>query len=150
MSSNRKKNNRTLRNRQGDLWAWYKNSHVCLFLPIQKTSFFTFSSNSPVSSQNSRQKYVHSIGVNKPDILRPMSSKLMKEEYPKKRMTDGQKKNNVLFRSCDDVIEPNEIKLRPCVPLCGRSFLSKRFSKSVHPFQRYCLKTAIPAHCPTL
>jgi hypothetical protein len=66
-------------------------------LPIQKTSFFTFSSNSPVSSQNSRQKYVHSIGVNKPDILRPMSSKLMKEEYPKKSVTDGQIKKQRPF-----------------------------------------------------
>ena len=149
MSSNRKKN-RTLRNRQGDLWAWYKNRNICLFLPIQKTSFFTFSSNSPVSSQNSKPKYVHSIGVNKPDILRPMSSKLMKEEYPKKSVTDGQIKNNVLFRSCDDIIEPNEIKLRPCVPLCGRSFLAKRFFRSVHPFQRYCLKTVSSAHRPTL
>ena len=73
-----------------------------------------------------------------------MSSKLMKEEYPKKSVTDGQK-NNVLFCSCDDVIKPNEIKLRPCVPLCGRSFLSKRFFKSVHPFQRYCLKTVSSA-----
>ena len=42
MSSNRKNNNRTLRNRQGDLWVTNKNSHVCLFLPIQKTSFFHF------------------------------------------------------------------------------------------------------------
>jgi hypothetical protein len=66
-------------------------------LPIQKTSFFTFSSNSPVSSQNSKQKYVHSIRVNKPDILRPMSSKLMKEEYPKKSVTDGQIKKQRPF-----------------------------------------------------
>ena len=88
--------------------------------------------------------------VNKPDILRPMSSKLTKEEYPNKSVTDGQKKNNVLFCSRDDVIKPNEIKLRPFVPLCGRSFLAKRFLKSVHPFQRYCLKTVSSAHRPTL
>ena len=47
--------------------------------------------------------------VNKPDILRPMSSKLTKEEYPKKALRTDKKKNNVLFCSCDDVIEPNEI-----------------------------------------
>ena len=120
------------------------------FCPSKKPLFFTFSSNSPVSSQTLKQKDAHSIRVNKPDILRPMFSKLMKEEYPKKTMTDGQKKNNVLFCSCDDVIEPNEIKLRPFVPLCGRSFLAKRFFKSVHPFQRYCLKTVSSAHRPTL
>ena len=69
-----------------------KNSHVCFFLPIEKTSFFTFSSNSPISSRNSEKKERHSIGVNKPDISRPWSTKLMKEEYPKKSVTDGQKK----------------------------------------------------------
>ena len=67
-----------------------------------------------------------------------------------KRAWRTEKKNNVLFCSCDDVIEPNEIKLRPFVPLCGRSFLTKRFFKSVHPFQRYCLKTVSSAHHPTL
>ena len=56
----------------------------------------------------------------------------------------------LLFCSCDDVIEPNEIKLRPFVPLCGRFFLAKRFFNSVHPFQRYCLKTVSSAHRPTL
>ena len=35
--------------------------------------------------------------VNKPDILRPMSSKLMKEEYPKKTVTDGQIKKQCPF-----------------------------------------------------
>ena len=35
--------------------------------------------------------------VNKPDILRPMSSKLMKEEYPKKTLTDGQIKKQRPF-----------------------------------------------------
>ena len=35
--------------------------------------------------------------VNKPDILRPMSSKLTKEEYPKKSVTDGQKKTTSFF-----------------------------------------------------
>ena len=38
-------------------------------------------------------------------------------------------------------------------PVCSPMwtfFLSKRFSKSVHPFQRYCLKTASSAHRPTL
>ena len=67
-----------------------------------------------------------------------------------KRALRTDKKNNVLFCSCDDVIKPNEIKLRPCVPLCGRSFLPKWFFKSVHPFQRYCLKTVSSAHRPTL
>ena len=36
-------------------------------------------------------------GVNKPDILRPRSSKLMKEEYPKKSVTDGQIKKHRPF-----------------------------------------------------
>ena len=36
--------------------------------------------------------------VNKPDILRPMSSKLTKEEYPKKSVTDGQKKTSFFAR----------------------------------------------------
>ena len=35
--------------------------------------------------------------VNKPDILRPMSSKLTKEEYPNKSVTDGQKKTTSFF-----------------------------------------------------
>ena len=35
--------------------------------------------------------------VNKPDILCPMSSKLMKEEYPKKSVTDGQIKKTTSF-----------------------------------------------------
>ena len=120
------------------------------FCPSKKPLFSLFLQILPFPAENSKQKYVHSIMVNKPDILRPMSSKLTKEEYPKKSVTDGQKKNNVLFCSCDDVIEPNEIKLRPFVPLCGRSFLAKRFFKSVYPFQRYCLKTVSSAHRPTL
>ena len=62
----------------------------------------------------------------------------------------GRTKNNVLFCSCDDVIKPNEIKLRPCAPPCGSSFLWKRFFKLVYPFQRYCLKTVSSAHRPTL
>ena len=85
-------------------------------------------------------------GVNKPDILHPRSSKLMKEEYPNTSVTDGQKTNNVVFCLWDDVMKRNGIKLRLCVPLCQRFFLSKRFSNSVHLFQRYCLKTAIIAH----
>ena len=67
-----------------------------------------------------------------------------------KRALRTDKKNNVLFCSCDDVIKPNEIKLRPCAPLCGSSFLWKRFFKMVYPFQRYCLKTVSSAHRPTL
>ena len=35
--------------------------------------------------------------VNKPDILRPMSSKLTKEEYPNKSVTDGQKKQRLFL-----------------------------------------------------
>ena len=68
----------------------------------------------------------------------------------KRAWRTDQKKNNVLFCSCDDVIKPNEIKLSPFVPPCGRSFLAKRFFKSVHPFQNYCLKTVSSAHRPTL
>ena len=50
---------------------------------------------------------------------------------------------------------PNAVGKQPSIPLIylgggWTSFLSKRFSKSVHPFQRYCLETASSAHRPTL
>ena len=72
------KNNRTLRNRQRDLWACNKNSLHVFANP--KNLFFTFYSNSPVSSRNSEKKCPKS--VSKPDILHPRSPESMKEKYP--------------------------------------------------------------------
>ena len=49
-----------------------------------------------------------------------------KKRTPNTSVTDGQT-NNVLYYSCDDVIKPNRIELRSCVPLCGRFFFEKIF-----------------------
>ena len=64
---------------------------------------------------------------------------------------DGRtKKNNVLFCSCDDVIGPNGIKLRPFAPLCDVLLWLNDFLNRFIRFQRYCLKTVSSAHRPTL
>ena len=67
-----------------------------------------------------------------------------------KKRDQRTKKNNVLFCSCDDVIKSEWNQTSPVSSPMWMFFLSKQFSKSVHPFQIYCLKTAITAHRPTL
>ena len=118
MSSNRKKLIESMRNHQGYLCARHKNSHVCLFLPIPKTSFFTFSSNSLIASRNSKKLENDSFGVNKPDILRPRSSKLMKEEYANTSMAYGQKNTMSFFArvmTSSNRVESNFARVFPYV-----------------------------------
>ena len=140
MSSTRIKINRTLRNRQGDLWATGHDTKIAMFACFyifKKPLFSLFLQILEFPAKIQKNNKIPLLVSTNP-IFCTQSSKLMKEEYPKEQ-------HPFLL-----VIKPNGIKLRPCVPLCGWIFCQKDFIKSVHPFQRYCLKTAIAAHHPTL
>ena len=81
---------RTLRNCQEDLWACNKNSHFCLFSRSPKTSFFSFSLNSPVSVEiRKTEKALR--GVDKPNILHPRLCQLIDGKYPISTSSDGKK-----------------------------------------------------------
>ena len=94
------------------------------FCPSKKPLFSLFLQILPFPAKIQNKKTsIHTIGVNKPDILRPMSSKLMKEEYPKKRMTDGQKKTTSFFArvmTSSNRLKSNFARLFP-YGLCARS-----------------------------
>ena len=131
-------------------WLLTKIALFGLFLPIQKTYFFTFSSNSPVSSRNSyKWKNVLDVSINPIFCTSNLPNRWKKHTLNGLygRM-DQKKQRPFLFVWWHYRTEWNQTS-----PVCSSMstfFLSKRFSKSVHPFQRYCLKTAIPTHRPTL
>ena len=120
------------------------------FCPSKKPLFSLFLQILPFPAKLQSKKTFTQLGSTNPIFCAQCLPNWWRKSTLKRGWRTDKKKNNVLFCSCDDVIKPNEIKLRPFVPLCGRSFLAKRFFKSVHSFQRYCLKTVSSAHRPTL
>ena len=120
------------------------------FCPSKKPLFSLFFQILPFPAKIKKTNKMPLLVSTNPIFCAQCLPNLWKKSTLKRAWRTDKKKNNVLFCSCDDVIKPNEIKLRPCVPLYGRSFLSKRFFESVHPFQRYCSKTVSSAHRPTL
>ena len=119
------------------------------FCSSKKRLFSLFLQILPFPAKIRNKKTFIRLGSTNPIFLRPMSSKLMKEEYPKKRMTDGQKKHRLFLL----VWWRHRTEWNQTSPVCSTMwtfFFGETMFKSVHPFQRYCLKTVSPAHRPTL
>ena len=92
MSSIREKNNRTLRNRQGDPVVCKKNSHVCLFLPIKKPLFSLFLQILPFLAQiQENKKNLLIVSANLIFCTQDLPES-MKEKYSNTSFTDRQKK----------------------------------------------------------
>ena len=150
MSSNRKKIIEPWEIVRETMWTWTKNRNFAYFCPSKKPLFSLFLQILPFPAEIQKKKNAIRLVSTNPIFRAHGLPNWWKKSTLKKSWRTDKKKNIVHFCSCDDVMKTNGIKLRPCVPLCGRSFLSKRFSESVHLFQRYCLKTASSAHRITL
>ena len=147
MSSNRKKKIEPWEIVRETCGSPTKIAMFACFCPSKKPLFSLFLHILPFPAKIQNTNTSIRLGSTNPIFCAQCLPNWRKKSTLKRALRTDKKKNNVLFCSCDDVIEPNEIKLRP---LCGRSVLAKRFFKSVHPFQRYCLKTVSSAHRPTL
>ena len=113
-----------------------KTAMFACFCPTKKPLFYFFFKFSHFQSKFRKIKV--SKRCQQTQFLLPRSPESMKESiYTLNRGVMDQRtdQKNFVFCSCDDVIKPNGMELRPCIPLCQLFFHSKRFSKLVPPFQ---------------
>ena len=121
------------------------------FCPSKKPLFSLFLQILPFPAKiQNKNTFIRLVSTN-PIFLRPMSSKLMKEEYLKKSVTDGQIKKTTSFfarvMTSSNRMKSNFARVFPYVDVlfCRNDFLD-RFIRS----RDIVLKTVSSAHRPTL
>ena len=119
------------------LWACNKNSHVCMFLPNQKKTLFYLLFK--FSRFNSKFR---KIKVSKRcQQTRYFAPKISRIDERKVHLTEALERTKKTSFFARVMTSSNRMESLSNYQLskCQRFFHSKRFPKSVPPFQRYCL-----------